>query len=64
MLKYSISGSKIVTQATDNPQELVLIRPWSFPSRFHRSWDKLEPFASKVTRNSFPPVLDFVEEEE
>jgi hypothetical protein len=51
-------------RATDNPQELVLVRPWSFPSRFHRSWDKLEPFASKVTRNSFPPVFDFVEEDE
>ena len=43
-------------------QELVLIRPWSFPSRFHQTWDKLEPFASKASRNSFPSIYDFEEE--
>ncbi len=44
--------------------QFLLIRPWSFPSRFHRTWDKLEPFASKASRNGFPPVYDFEEEEE
>ncbi|MGM0686239.1 MAG: hypothetical protein ACQET3_04675, partial [Promethearchaeati archaeon] len=43
-------------------EQFLLIRPWSFPSRFHRTWDKLEPFASKASRNGFPPIYDFEEE--
>jgi hypothetical protein len=44
-------------------KEYLFIRPWSFPSRFHRTWDKLEPFACKASRNYFPPILDFDDEE-
>jgi hypothetical protein len=44
--------------------QFLLIRPWSFPSRFHRTWDKLEPFASKASRNGFPPIYDYEEEED
>ncbi len=42
--------------------EFLLIRPWSFPARFHRTWDKLEAFSSKASRNRFPPIHDFKEE--
>ena len=48
--------------ASDDIDELLLIRPWSFPSRFHRTWDKLEAFSSKASRNKFPPIYDFKEE--
>ena len=50
--------------SSENVHEYLVIRPWSFPSRFHRTWDKLEPFASKASRNRFPPIIDFPEEEE
>lgn len=49
--------------SSDDVDELLMIRPWSFPSRFHRTWDKLEPLSSKASRNQFPPIYDFVEEE-
>ena len=48
--------------ASDNVNEMLMIRPWSFPSRFHRTWDKLEAFSSKASRNRFPPIYDFKEE--
>ena len=48
--------------SSDDINEYLLIRPWSFPSRFYRTWDKLEPFASKASRNKFPPITDFLEE--
>jgi len=47
---------------SDDVDEFLLIRPWSFPSRFHRTWDKLEAFSSKASRNHFPPIYDFQEE--
>jgi hypothetical protein len=49
--------------SSDEVGELLLVRPWSFPSRFHRSWDKLEPMSSKASRNAFPPIHDFSENE-
>ena len=49
-------------RTSDGVHELLLIRPWSFPSKFHRTWDKLEAFSSKASRNRFPPVHDFQEE--
>jgi hypothetical protein len=49
-------------RSSDDVNEYLLIRPWSFPSRFHRTWDKLEPFSSKASRNRFPPVTEFIEE--
>ena len=48
--------------AAEDVAEYLLIRPWSFPARFHRTWDKLEPFSSKASRNRFPPIHDFEEE--
>jgi hypothetical protein len=50
-------------RSSDDANEYLLIRPWSFPSRFHRTWDKLEPFSSKASRNRFPPITDFAEEQ-
>jgi hypothetical protein len=50
-------------KSSDDVNEYLLIRPWSFPSRFHRTWDKLEPFASKASRSRFPPITDFAEEQ-
>ena len=64
--KQIVTSAKNALQtynSTDDVKEFVLIRPWSFPSRFHRTWDKLEPFASKVSRNSFPPIYDFEEDD-
>ena len=49
-------------RASDDVQELLLIRPQSFPSRFHKAWKNLEVFSSKASRNRFPPIYDFVEE--
>lgn len=49
--------------SSENVEELLLIRPWSFPSRFHRTWDKLEPLSCKASRNAFPPIHDFTEED-
>jgi hypothetical protein len=49
-------------RASEGVNEYLLIRPWSFPSRFHRTWDKLEPFSSKASRNRFPPITEFTEE--
>jgi hypothetical protein len=46
---------------SDGVDEFLLIRPWSFPARFHRTWDKLEAFSSKASRNKFPPIYDFEE---
>jgi len=48
-------------RTSDDVDELLLIRPWSFPSKFHRTWDKLEAFSSKASRNRFPPIYDFKE---
>lgn len=45
----------------DNVDELLQIRPWSFPARYHRTWDKLQAFSSKASRNRFPPIYDFDE---
>ena len=42
----------------DTVPELKLIRPWSFPSRFHETWDHLQPFASKASREGFPPIFE------
>ncbi|NHJ13794.1 MAG: hypothetical protein EAX95_08955 [Candidatus Thorarchaeota archaeon] len=42
-------------QAVD---EFVLVRPWSFPSVFHDTWDDLQPFASKPSRDGFPPITE------
>jgi hypothetical protein len=49
-------------QTSDGGPELLVIRPWSFPSYFHSTWEKLEPFLSKASRNGFPPIYDFEEE--
>jgi len=46
---------------SDDVDEMLMIRPWSFPSRFHRTWDKIEAFSSKASRNRFPPIYDFKE---
>lgn len=51
-----------VYNSSDDVQEILLIRPRSFPSRFHKTWEKLEAFSSKASRNQFPPIYDFVEE--
>jgi hypothetical protein len=48
--------------ASDDVDEFLMIRPWSFPARYHRTWDKLEAFSSKASRNKFPPIYDFEEE--
>ncbi|MHA1136436.1 MAG: hypothetical protein ACTSSE_08120 [Candidatus Thorarchaeota archaeon] len=48
--------------AADDVDEFLMIRPWSFPSRDHRTWDKLEAFSSKASRNRFPPIHDFQED--
>ena len=53
-----------VYHSSEDVNEYVQIRPWSFPSRFHRTWDKLEPFACKASRNFFPPIFNFDEEDE
>jgi len=47
----------------DNVPELRLIRPWSFPSRFHDTWEELQPFASKASRDGFPPIYEEEEDE-
>ncbi|MFW9911969.1 MAG: hypothetical protein ACFFEU_05840 [Candidatus Thorarchaeota archaeon] len=52
-----------VYRSSDDVKEVLTIRPRSFPSRFHKSWDKLEAFSSKASRNRFPPIYDFVEDE-
>lgn len=49
-------------QAAEDVEEYLLIRPWSFPARYHRTWDKLEAFSSKASRNRFPPIHDFAED--
>ena len=43
-------------------KELLLIRPWAFPSYFYTTWEKLDPLSCKASRNGFPPAYDFVEE--
>lgn len=43
-------------QNDDSIRELRLIRPWSFPSVDHETWDNLQPFASKASRDGFPPI--------
>ncbi|MHA1958925.1 MAG: hypothetical protein ACW99U_01760 [Candidatus Thorarchaeota archaeon] len=48
-------------KSSDDVDEMLLIRPWSFPSRSHKTWEKLEPFSSKASRAGFPPVYDFDE---
>ena len=48
--------------SSEDVQEYLLIRPWSFPSRLYRTWDHLEPFASKASRNGFPPIEEYTEE--
>ena len=50
-----------IYHSSEDATELLQIRPWSFPSKFHRSWDKLDPFSSKASRNGFPPIFDFEE---
>lgn len=50
-------------RSSEDVPQVLLIRPWSFPSCLHRSWDHLEPFASKASRNRFPPIYDFAEED-
>jgi len=51
-----------IYQSSDDVDQLLLIRPRSFPSRFHRSWDELEALSSKASRNRFPPIFDFTED--
>ncbi|MEM2143710.1 MAG: hypothetical protein QXS20_06390 [Candidatus Thorarchaeota archaeon] len=36
--------------------QMRLIRPCSFPSVFHETWDDLQPFVSKASREGFPPA--------
>ncbi len=48
--------------AAEDVDDYLLIRPWSFPARYHRTWDKLEAFSSKASRNRFPPIHDFSED--
>ncbi len=42
----------------DDIPELKMIRPWSFPSRLHDTWDDLKPFASQASRDGFPPIYE------
>lgn len=51
-------------RSSSSVKQVLSIRPWSFPSSLHRSWDQLEPFGSKATRNRFPPIYDFEEAED
>lgn len=41
---------------SEHVKELPLIKPWSFPSSFHETWDDLDPFSSKASRIAFPPI--------
>ncbi len=50
-------------RASEDVDEMLLVRPRSFPSRFHKTWKELDAFSSKASRNRFPPIYDFVEEE-
>jgi hypothetical protein len=50
-------------QSDNSIRELRLIRPWSFPSVYHDTWDNLEPFVSKASRDGFPPVEEVSEDE-
>ncbi len=50
-------------RSSDDVKQVLTIRPWSFPSSLHRSWDNLEPFGCKASRNRFPPIYDFEEPE-
>lgn len=52
-----------ISQTSDDVEQVLFIRPRSFPSRFHKSWEKLEAFSSKASRNRFPPIYEFIEEE-
>ncbi|MFW9846170.1 MAG: hypothetical protein ACFFD6_05455 [Candidatus Thorarchaeota archaeon] len=52
-----------IYKSSEDVDEVLAIRPRSFPSRWHRTWDKLEAFASKASRNPFPPIYDFIEDE-
>ncbi|NHI88632.1 MAG: hypothetical protein EAX87_03855 [Candidatus Thorarchaeota archaeon] len=49
-------------QKDDSIKELRLIRPWSFPSVFHDTWDNLKPFVSKASRDGFPPIEEIIED--
>ncbi|RDE16826.1 MAG: hypothetical protein C4K47_00775 [Candidatus Thorarchaeota archaeon] len=51
-------------RSSHDVKQVLAIRPWSFPSSLHRSWDNLEPFSCKASRNRFPPIYDFEEPEE
>jgi hypothetical protein len=51
-----------IYNSSDDVKEVLLIRPRSFPSKFYKSWDKLEAFSSKASRNRFPPIYDFIED--
>jgi len=46
---------------SDDVDELLLIRPWAFPSYFYTTWEKLDPLSCKASRNGFPPIHDFKE---
>ncbi|RLI53098.1 MAG: hypothetical protein DRP09_16515, partial [Candidatus Thorarchaeota archaeon] len=62
ILKAAKNALKVYRSKEGIP-EVLIIRPWTFPSRFYRTWDKLEPLTSKASRNRFPPILDFDEED-
>ena len=47
--------------ASEDTQELLLIRPMAFPSYFYTTWEKLDPLSCKASRHGFPPINDFVE---
>ena len=63
ILSAAEDALNVYRSSKDVPQ-VLLIRPWSFPSCLHRSWDHLEPFASKASRNRFPPIYDFEEKDD
>lgn len=51
-------------RSSSDVRQVLLIRPWSFPSSLHRTWDQLEPFNCKASRNRFPPIYDFEEDDD
>lgn len=53
-----VTGALEAYREDESVEEFVLVRPWSFPSSFHETWDDLQPFASKASRDGFPPIIE------
>ena len=52
-----VTGALEAYKEDETIEEFVLVRPWSFPSVYHDTWDDLQPFASKASRDGFPPII-------